>query len=158
MTTTFQGFPAGSIKFLANLKKNNKRDWFQPRKQEFDELLHAPMVELAKLVNQMLEQDAPEYAHLEPSKALNRIYRDVRFSADKTPYQTHVSFLFPNQRLGKKTGAALYFSLSDAEAMMAAGMYFGETRELQAVRGSNGGEASGLPAHPEHKSNQAKLW
>jgi uncharacterized protein (TIGR02453 family) len=130
----FRGFPTGSVKFLASLKKNNRREWFQPRKQQFEELLQAPLLQLARRANEMLEKNAPEYAMLEPAKALNRIYRDIRFSADKTPYQTQVSLLFPNQRLGKKVGAALYFSLSQKQAVIAAGMYFGETRELQAVR------------------------
>jgi uncharacterized protein (TIGR02453 family) len=127
-------FTRGALKFLSALKKNNKREWFQPRKEEFEELLHTPLVQFAGLVNAMLLKAAPEYAVLEPAKALNRIYRDVRFSANKAPYQTHVSMLFPNRQLGKKVGAALYFHLSSTEAMVAAGMYFGETRELQAVR------------------------
>ncbi len=130
----FSGFPAGSIKFLSALSKNNKREWFQPRKAEFDEVLHTPLLQFAGVVNEMLQKNAPEYAYVEPAKALNRIYRDIRFSADKTPYQNQVSLLFPNQRLGKKVGAALYFSLSATEMILAAGMYFGETRELQAVR------------------------
>lgn len=130
----FSAFPAGSTKFLTSLAKNNKREWFQPRKEEFEELLQSPLIEFASDVNTMLVKSAPEYAHPEPKKALNRIYRDIRFSADKTPYQTHVSMLFPHQRLGKKMGAALYFSLSATRAMVAAGMYFGETRELYAVR------------------------
>ncbi len=133
-TSGFGGFPTGSVKFLTALGKNNRREWFQPRKEEFEELVHAPLVQFAELVNGMLVKSAPEYAYPEARKALNRIYRDIRFSADKTPYQTHVSLLFPHQRLGKKMGAALYFSLSATEAMIAAGMYFGETRELQAVR------------------------
>jgi len=132
--TAFKGFPAGALKFLSALKKNNKREWFQPRKEEFEELLHTPLVEFARLVNEMLRKTAPEYAMPEPAKALNRIYRDVRFSNDKSPYQTHISMLFPHQRLGKKMGAALYFNLSVTEAMLSGGMYFGETRELQAVR------------------------
>lgn len=130
----FSAFPPGSIKFLAALAKNNKRDWFQPRKDEFEELLQTPLIHFAESVNAMLLKNAPEYAYPEPRKALNRVYRDIRFSADKSPYQTHVSMLFPHQRLGKKMGAAFYFSLSATEAMIAAGMYFGETRELYAVR------------------------
>ena len=132
--TAFSHFPAGSVKFLAALAKNNKREWFQPRKAEFEEVLHRPLLQFAALVNAMLEKEAREYAYPDPAKALNRIYRDVRFSANKTPYQNQVSVLFPHQRLGKKMGAALYFSLSATEALVAAGLYFGETRELQAVR------------------------
>ena len=130
----FQGFPAGGIKFLAALKKNNNRDWFQPRKQEFDELVHAPLLQLAETVNAMLEKTAREYAFLDARKSLNRIYRDIRFSADKTPYQDHVSMLFPHQKLGKKVGAALYVSLSASEVVIAGGMYWGETSHLQGVR------------------------
>jgi uncharacterized protein (TIGR02453 family) len=133
-TTVLQAFPAGSLKFLAALSKNNKREWFQPRKAEFDEVLHTPLIQFANLVNDMLLKSAPEYAVLEPAKTLNRIYRDIRFSADKTPYQTHVSFYFPHGRLGKKAGAGLYFHLAATGAMIAGGMYFGETRELQVVR------------------------
>lgn len=127
-------FPTGSLKFLAGLAKNNKREWFQPRKEEFEEVVQQPLLELAAMLNAIFEKEAKEYAFLEPKKAVNRIYRDVRFSADKSPYQTHVSVLFPHQKLGKKGGAAFYFGLSAKQATLAAGMYFGETRELQAVR------------------------
>ena len=133
-STGFKCFPAAAVKFLAALSKNNNREWFQPRKPEFDEVLHTPLIQLAELVNAMLMKDAPVYAFADAKKALNRIYRDIRFSSDKTPYQNHVSMLFPQQRLGKKTGAALYFGLSATEVTIAGGMYFGETRELQAVR------------------------
>ncbi len=130
----FAGFPPGGLKFLAALKKNNRREWFQPRKEEFESLLQVPLVQLATQVNDMMHKTAPEYAFADPAKSLNRIYRDVRFSADKSPYQTHVSILFPEQRLGKKVGAALYFGLSPADVTVAGGMYFGDTRQLQAVR------------------------
>jgi uncharacterized protein (TIGR02453 family) len=130
----FQAFPAAGIRFLAALKKNNKREWFQPRKPEFDELVHAPLLQLAETINAMLEKTSRDYAFLDARKALNRIYRDIRFSADKTPYQDHVSLLFPHQKLGKKVGAAVYVSLSSSEAMVAGGMFWGETSHLQAVR------------------------
>ncbi len=131
---TFSVFPAAGLKFLSTLAKNNKREWFQPRKAEFDDLVHAPMVALAALLNHELERIAPAYAYPDPAKALNRIYRDVRFSADKTPYQNHVSAVFPQQRLGKKQGSAFYISVSPEEAMLAGGIYFGDTRQLQALR------------------------
>ncbi len=127
-------FTPASLKFLAALAKNNRRDWFQPRKAEFEQLVLEPMRALAQLINQQLEQTAPAYALPESHKALNRIYRDVRFSADKTPYQDHVSALFPRHKLSKKQGAAFFVSISGKEAMLAGGMYFGETRDLQAVR------------------------
>ncbi len=119
---------------MSALARNNKREWFQPRKAEYDELVHAPMVALAALLNRELERIAPAYAFPDPAKALNRIYRDVRFSADKTPYQNHVSAVFPQQRLGKKQGSSFYISVTPKEAMIAGGIYFGDTRQLQAVR------------------------
>ncbi len=122
------------MKFLAALAKNNRREWFQPRKAEFEELVLTPMRDLAFLINRELERTAPAYALPESHKALNRIYRDTRFSADKTPYKEEVSALFPRHKLSKKQGAAFFISISGKEAMLAGGMYFGETREMQAVR------------------------
>src|SRR5215469_317318 len=48
MTTKFPGFSHEAIKFLRNLTKNNKREWFQPRKQQYEELIRLPMVQLVE--------------------------------------------------------------------------------------------------------------
>ena len=63
-----------------------------------------------------------------------RIYRDTRFSENKTPYKTHVAAVFPPRGLPKHEGAGVYFHVSPDEVWMGGGMYAPQTPQLQAVR------------------------
>ena len=86
---TFSGFRPEAIQFLVNLAENNSRDWFQPRKADFERLLKRPMEELCvALEEQFRARDIP--LHADPARSPFRIYRDTRFSKDKTPYKTAV--------------------------------------------------------------------
>ena len=92
----FPGFSPEALKFLRGLERNNRREWFQPRKEIFDTHLKDRMVELVEAVNAELLRFAPDHI-TDPKKAIYRIYRDTRFSADKTPYKTHIGAIFPNR-------------------------------------------------------------
>src|SRR5947209_7177135 len=111
MTPGFTGFPPEAITFFRALKKNNKREWFQPRKEIFEEQVKAPMLELVTVLMQRLADFAPDYV-ADPKKAIYRIYRDTRFSKDKTPYKTHIAAVFTPRSLEKHSGAGFYFSVS----------------------------------------------
>lgn len=126
-------FSPDSLKFLRNLKKHNDRDWFQPRKHLYEEHVKEPMLRLIGAINRELERIEPGFV-TEPGKALFRIYRDTRFSHDKTPYKTHVSALFWRKQTDRKGGAVLYISLSSAEAVVAGGSYAATPPELLAIR------------------------
>ncbi len=126
-------FSAQSLKFLRDLKKHNDRDWFQPRKALYEELVKTPMLELIETVNRELATTAPAFV-TEPKKAIFRIYRDTRFAHDKTPYKTNASALFWQQRADRKGGAVLYISLSAAETVVAGGSYMPTPPELLALR------------------------
>jgi uncharacterized protein (TIGR02453 family) len=92
-TSTFSGFQPDAIQFLADLAANNERDWFQPRKAEFERLLKTPLEELCvALEEQFRARDIP--LHADPVKSPFRIYRDTRFSKDKSPYKTHLAASF----------------------------------------------------------------
>ncbi len=84
MEQAFRGFPEEGMKFLRSLKRNNRREWFQPRKHIYDEQVKAPMVELVRAVTAGMMRFAPDYIG-EPEAAIYRLYRDTRFRADKTP-------------------------------------------------------------------------
>src|SRR6267142_6110303 len=84
--TGFAGFPAEGMQFFRSLARNNRREWFQPRKQIYDDQLKAPMMELVTALNAEMMRFAPNYV-AEPAKAIYRVYRDTRFSKDKTPYK-----------------------------------------------------------------------
>jgi uncharacterized protein (TIGR02453 family) len=90
----FTGFTPAAIQFLADLAQNNDRDWFRPRKSEFERLVKGPMESLiAALAAALAERDVPLRA--DPARSPFRIYRDTRFSRDKSPYKTHLGASFP---------------------------------------------------------------
>jgi len=126
-------FPAEALTFLRGLARNNDRDWFQPRKEIFESKLKAPMLELIEAINAELMSFAPEHV-TDPKKALYRIYRDTRFSPDKTPYKTHLAAIFPRSNMDKHASAGFYFHLSPKVIGIAAGMYSPGPDELRAVR------------------------
>ena len=130
MHPKFPGFPAAGIELLKGLQANNNREWFQPRKEIFDREVKAPMVQLIDAFNSHI---APEYVTL-PAKAIYRIYRDTRFSKDKTPYKDHIAAIFPRQGMGKNTSAGFFFSISAVSIEFAAGLYAPEPDQILTVR------------------------
>ncbi|HLH41159.1 MAG TPA: DUF2461 domain-containing protein [Bryobacteraceae bacterium] len=129
----FPGFPAEALTFLRGLARNNDREWFQPRKEIFETKVKAPMLDLVEAINADLAKFAPDYVS-EPKKAVFRIYRDTRFSADKSPYKTHIAAVF-HRRGGEKGGApAFYFSISAKEIGIAGGVYDPAPPQLLAIR------------------------
>jgi uncharacterized protein (TIGR02453 family) len=129
----FPGFSPEALTFLRGLKRNNRREWFQPLKEIFESKLKTPMIQLVEAINAELLGFAPDHI-TDPKKAVYRIYRDTRFSADKTPYKTHVAAVFPHHGLGKQSSAGFYFHLTEKSVGIAAGSYMPGPDELRAVR------------------------
>jgi uncharacterized protein (TIGR02453 family) len=129
----FPGFSPDALKFLKSLKRNNRREWFQPRKEVFETKVKAPMIQLVEAINAELLDFAPDHI-TDPKKAVYRIYRDTRFNADKTPYKTHLAAIFPHHSLGKQTSAGFYFHLTAEKVGIAAGSYMPGPDELHAFR------------------------
>lgn len=146
----FAGFPAEMPRFLKALKKNNDREWFQPRKEQYVQFVQQPMTELVLALNQQLNKFAPEYV-ADPKKAIFRIYRDTRFSPDKTPYKTHIAAFFAKR--GLTSGAAgLYMHFSSSDVFIGGGIYHPERDVLLAVREhvrDNHGELRKMLAKPK---------
>jgi uncharacterized protein (TIGR02453 family) len=126
-------FPPEAIKFLKGLEKNNTREWFQPRKETFETKLKEPMLAFVESINAELLKFAPEHI-TEPKKAVYRIYRDTRFSKDKTPYKTHLGAIFPRRGLGKDAAAGFYFHVSSKEVGVACGAYAPGPEQLLKIR------------------------
>lgn len=129
----FEGFSEDAVKFFRTLRKNNTREWFQPRKEIFDAKIRAVMEDLVGHINHEFGKFAPLHI-AEPKKAIYRIYRDTRFSNDKTPYKTHIAANFPRQGMEKHSAAGYYFSVSDEEVEVAGGVYMPQPDGLLAVR------------------------
>jgi uncharacterized protein (TIGR02453 family) len=92
------------------------------------------MLELIGCLNDELARFAPNYL-TPPQKAMYRIYRDTRFSNDKTPYKTHISGIFPRATASKREGAVFYFHFTAKELLAFGGVYSPEREELMAYRG-----------------------
>jgi uncharacterized protein (TIGR02453 family) len=129
--SAFPGFPAEGLAFFASLRRNNRREWFQPRKAIFEDKLKQPMRELVGALNSAMKRFAPDYV-TDPDKAIYRIYRDTRFSKDKTPYKDHIAAFFP--RCGDKASAGFYFAVSHKEVAIGGGLYMPEPAALLAIR------------------------
>ena len=127
-------FTPKAISFLRQLAKNNKREWFQPRKEQFDEFVRGPMLELVTQINDELRKFAVDYVANDPARAIYRIYRDTRFSKDKTPYKTHISAHFQHRQLPRNRAAGFYFAVSHKGVEIAGGIYMPGPDELAAVR------------------------
>ena len=133
MRSGFAGFPPEMARFFRSLKRNNRREWFQPRKPLFEQHVKAPMLELIGAINTELAKFAPEYV-TEPKNAIFRIYRDTRFSADKTPYKTHVAASFSRRGTERLGTGGFYFSVSHEVIEVAASSYHPERHVTLAVR------------------------
>ncbi len=131
--STFPGFSPEALTFLRSLKRNNRREWFQPRKEQYERLIKIPMLEMIECLNQEFARFAPNYV-TPREKAVYRIYRDTRFSPNKTPYKTHISAIFPRSSAVKREGAVFYLHFTATELLAFGGVYSPEREELLAYR------------------------
>ena len=94
---TFTGFPRAGLRFIEDLAANNNRDWFQTHKTDYTANLLEPAQTLVIALGERLKDIAPDIIYdtrTNGAGSLMRIYRDTRFSKDKTPYKRHVDMMF----------------------------------------------------------------
>jgi uncharacterized protein (TIGR02453 family) len=126
-------FTPATLKFLRALKRNNRRDWFNAHRDEYEAHVRGPMTAIVEHLAVDLRSFAPELIAA-PKVSLYRIHRDTRFSENKAPYKTHVAAVFPTRGLAKHEGAGVYFHVSPGEVWIGGGMYAPQMPQLQAVR------------------------
>jgi uncharacterized protein (TIGR02453 family) len=132
----FTGFPGSGLDFLRKLKKNNNRPWFQSHREEYEESLRFPMQCLITGLAVRLHDEAPE-VEFNPKKSIFRIYRDTRFSKNKTPYKTNIAAWF--QARGTKADSetpGLYLGVEPEEVFVGGGLYMPSGSQLKAIRRS----------------------
>jgi uncharacterized protein (TIGR02453 family) len=129
---TFTGFRPEAIQFLADLAANNERTWFQPRKADYERLLKEPLEALCAALAERFEANGIPL-RADAARSPFRIYRDVRFSKDKSPYKTNVGASFPWAGDGEGSGGG-YFHLAPGEVFVGGGMWHPEPAKLNAFR------------------------
>ncbi len=136
-TTPFSGFRPEAIQFMADLAANNDRTWFQPRKADFERLIREPFEALvAALADRFAARALPLVA--DPKRSIFRIYRDTRFSKDKSPYKTHLGASFPWVEDGTADerihGNGAYFNFEPGRMYAGGGMWRPDRELLDAFR------------------------
>ncbi len=126
-------FGEEALRFLRGLKRNNRREWFEARREIYERELKEPMLALIERLTEGMAEYAP--AHMRPAgKCMFRIYRDTRFSADKSPYKTHLGAWWARSGLEKTSGGGYYMHVGATEFVIAAGVYMPEKEQLLAIR------------------------
>ena len=126
-------FTAKTLSFLRSLKRNNDREWFRARKDEYERHVRGPMVQLITRMAADLKPFAPEMV-ADPKRSLYRIYRDTRFSDDKTPLKTNAAAVFPPRGFPRHEGAGFYVELAPGWVWMGGGLYMPPPESLRAIR------------------------
>jgi uncharacterized protein (TIGR02453 family) len=146
--TTLPCFTPRTIAFLRGLKKNNDRAWFAEHKAAYERDVREPMTALVERLAGDLARFAPDLV-ASPRASLYRIYRDTRFSNDKTPFKTQVGAIFPRRDLPRHQGAGLYLEIGPARTMIAGGLYMPMPPELHVLREHIAGNYTRLMALAE---------
>ena len=173
---TFTGFQPEAIQFLVDLAENNDRSWFQPRKGEYERLLKAPLEALCRALDDAFRARGIPLEG-DPTRSPFRIYRDVRFSKDKSPYKTNLGASFPwtGERAGDGGDAGDpggrshtdnvhssggYFHLSPGEIYVGGGIWHPEKPWIDAFRrrvADDPAEVQDLVAEPAFKKTFGSL-
>ncbi len=126
-------FTPKTLSFLRSLKRNNDREWFRARKPEYERHVRGPMIQLIEALAADFPRVAPGFV-ADPKLSLYRIYRDTRFSADKTPLKTHVAAHFPQRGMRRGEGAGLYVEVAVDGVWAGGGIYMPSSANLTAIR------------------------
>lgn len=126
-------FTPDTLKFLRALKRNNDREWFKARKDQYEAHVRGPMIAVIERLANDFKRFAPEIV-ASPKTSLYRIYRDTRFSEDKTPLKIQVSASFRWKGLEKGEGAGLYLEVHPEWVWMGGGFWAPPQPQLVRIR------------------------
>ena len=116
-----------TLSFLEALQKNNNREWFQANKTLYDRA-HRDVEELVQQLIHSIAQFDPDNGLPDSKKCIFRIYRDVRFSTDKSPYKTNFGAIIGYHKSG------YYLHISPDECFLACGYYMLTPDQLKKLR------------------------
>jgi uncharacterized protein (TIGR02453 family) len=130
-------FTPSTLKFLSELRSHNDRGWFNTNKARYDENVKEPFLEFIDEVGPKLRKLSPHIvADSRPAGgSFFRIYRDVRFSKDKSPYKTHAAAHFSHAATNKDVhGPGFYLHIEPGNCGVAGGMWRPEPKALLKIR------------------------
>ncbi len=122
---------SSTLQFLKNLEKNNNREWFNENKTKYQEAQQDVVSFVEKLIEEMTTFDE-EVGKVDAKKSLFRIYRDTRFSKDKSPYKTNFGASLGMGKGSQKAG--YYLHIEPGKSFLGGGIYMPEPSVLKAIR------------------------
>ena len=134
--TTLAGFSRDTIAFLSELAANNSRDWFQTHKPRYEAAVREPALAFIDALAPGLERISPHFvaSSRRSGGSLMRIYRDMRFSPNKSPYKTNIGIQF-RHTLGKDVHApGFYVHIEPGSCFFGAGVWRPDSAALAAIR------------------------
>lgn len=147
------------IQFLTELRSHNNREWFQANKERYDVLRKGFIEEVQQLIDRIAQFD-PEVAGLEAKDCLYRIYRDLRFSPDKTPYKNHFAAYIAARGGRGSQRAGYYIHLEPEGCLLSGGVWCPPPALLKMLRKDiyeNIEELVGIMENPDFKKTYPKM-
>jgi len=134
--TEFSGFPVDTLSFLSELKENNDRDWFQERKDRYEASVREPALAFISAMQTPLKRVSThmEAVAKKSGGSLMRIYRDTRFSKDKTPYKTNIGIQFRHEAGFDVHCPGCYVHIEPEEVFVGVGIWRPDKDSLLAIR------------------------
>jgi uncharacterized protein (DUF2461 family) len=123
------------LTFFAELAVNNNREWFMDNKSRYD-AIHAEFVDFtAQIIDELSPLD-PSIGHPDAKKCLYRIYRDLRFTQDKRPYKTHISFFLSSHGIKRSGEAGYYLQIGQVDEEKSSGLFDSEAENKKGLTGN----------------------
>lgn len=135
----FEGFPGEGLQFLEDLKQNNNREWFQAHKELYTKSVLGPAQDFVLALGEGLQGVSEGIAYGNQASgrgSILRIYRDLRFTKDKRPYNTHVRLFFWEGNRKKMENPGYYLQIEPSGGSVYAGLYRFPKPFLEAYRGA----------------------
>ena len=129
-------FTANTLRFLRDLKKNNNREWFAANKARYEDVLRDPFLHLIADLAEPLAKISPHFRADARAQggSLFRIYRDVRFSANKQPYKAWAGARFFHERARQVEAPSFYLHIAPADSFVGGGKWHPEPPTVKRIR------------------------
>jgi len=136
VTPTKSPFGPELFRFLRDLAENNNRDWFQANKSRYEDCVKEPALRFISDFGPWLAKISPHFTAIPKASggSLFRIYRDTRFSADKTPYKTHLGIRFPHRRRRDVHAPGYYLHIEPGASFVGVGVWKPSGETLRQIR------------------------
>ncbi len=131
----FKGFPKEMMEFFVGIAQNNNKTWYEEHKGAFKEKVLKPIQDFILDLSSLLLSIDPDFElRPEVGKTISRIYRDIRFSKDKSPYNDHIWLKFGHPNANWADLPGFYFSISPRSYSFGMGYYQASKETMEAFR------------------------